>query len=83
MILEAKIKKAALFAAVDISFKRMKKSPERCARNLMELGINTFPNKIAKSDYAIFSQKLLVFCKNNDLQGAHELFIEIFFEENA
>jgi len=83
MILESRIKKAAFFAAVDISFKRMKKCPERCARNLMELVISTFPNKITQTEYANLSQKLLLFCKSNDLQGAHDLFIQTFFEEKS
>jgi len=81
MILESKIKLAALLVAVNISFKRIKKCPERCARNLMEIGINTFPNKITKKQYDNFSQKLILLCKNNDAQGARELFIQIFFQE--
>ena len=81
MILESKIKQAALLVAVDISFKRIKRSPERCARNLMELGINTFPNKISKNQYDDFSQKLILLCKNGDAQGARELFIHVFFQD--
>lgn len=83
MILESKIKQAVLLAAVDISFKRTKKSPERCARNLMELGTNTFPNKILKKEYDSFLQKLLLLCKNNDIQGTRELFILVFFQDKA
>ena len=81
MILESKIKQAALLVAVDISFKRIKRSPERCARNLMELGINTFPNKITQNQYDDFSQKLILLCKKNDAQGARELFKKIFFQD--
>lgn len=79
MILESKIKKAALLSAIDISMKRMKKSPERCARNLMELAINTYPNKLAQNEYNDYLQKLLIICKNNDIQGAREFFTQIFF----
>lgn len=81
MLLESKIKQAALLSAIDISLKRMKKSPERCARNLMELGINTYPNKLTKNEYNDYLQKLLTFCKNNDIQGAREFFIQIFFQK--
>jgi len=81
MILESKIKQAALLVAVDISFKRIKKSPERCARNLMEIGINTFPNKITSYQYDDFLEKLISLCKNSDAQGARELFVQIFFQE--
>jgi len=81
MILETKIKQAVLLVAVDINFKRIKKSPERCARNLMELGMNTFPNKIDQNQYNNFSQKLVLLCKNSDAQGVRELFIQIFFQE--
>jgi hypothetical protein len=38
MLLEMKLKKAAMLAALDITLARMQKSPERCARNLLELG---------------------------------------------
>ena len=79
MLLESKIKQAALLVAVDISFRRIKKSPERCARNLMEIGINTFPDKLAKNEYDSFLQQLIFLCKSSDAQGAHELFIKIFF----
>ena len=81
MILESRIKLAALLVAVDISFKRIKKCPERCARNLMEIGINTFPNKMTKNQYENFLQRLILLCKSNDAQGARELFIQIFFQE--
>ena len=79
MILETKIKQAVLLVAVDINFKRIKKSPERCARNLMEIGINTFPDKLAKNEYDSFLQKLILLCKSRNAQGARELFINIFF----
>lgn len=81
MLLESKIKQAVLLSAIDISLKRMKKSPERCARNLMELGANTYPNRLEKNEYNDCLQKLLIICKNNDIQGARELFIEIFFQK--
>ena len=79
MLLESKIKQAALLVAVDISFRRIKKSPERCARNLMEIGINTFPDKLAKKEYDSFLQELIFLCKDSDAQGARELIIKIFF----
>ena len=46
MALEHKLKYAALNAAVDITLKGIKRSPERCARNLIELGLSAFPNSI-------------------------------------
>ncbi len=81
MALETKIKQAALMTAVDISLKRMQKSPERCARNLTELGFMTFPNKISKDTRDDFFEKLLLLCKAGDSQGARELFTNTFFQE--
>lgn len=78
MILEFKLKEAALIVAVDISLKRMKKSPERCARNLMELGVSAYPEKVQKKDRPVFFQKLLTICKADDMNGAKELFFNTF-----
>lgn len=78
MMLEVKLKQAALKAAVDISLRRMKKSPERCARNLVELGITAYPDKISKKDRQNFYQKLLDICKSEDIEEARKLFFETF-----
>jgi hypothetical protein len=78
MMLEVKLKQAALKVAVDISLKRMKKSPERCARNLIELGTTAYPDKIPKKDHQNFYQKLLDICKSEDIEEARKLFFETF-----
>lgn len=78
MMLEVKLKQTALKVAVDISLRRMKKSPERCARNLVELGTTAYPDKISKKDRQNFYQKLLDICKSEDIEEARKLFFYTF-----
>lgn len=72
------IKKAALMAALDITLKRMHRSPQRCARNIMELGISAFPNKLSEADKAVLTPALLEACKHQDAVLAKELFCNSF-----
>jgi len=72
------IKKAALMAALDITLKRMHRSPQRCARNIMELGISAFPNKLSEEDKAVLIQSLFDACKHQDAVLAKELFCNSF-----
>ncbi len=77
-MLESRLKQAALNAAVDISLKRMKKSPKRCARNLLELAITAYPDKIMKKDRSDFYLKLLDICKRESAEEAKILFYNTF-----
>lgn len=74
-----RIKKAAVTAALDIRLARMLRSPERCARNLMELGIGAYPDKLTKDEQLILQQRFLILCKNRDIIKARELFLASFF----
>ncbi len=76
------IKKAALLAAVDMSLKRMNRSPNRCARNMTELGMNAFPNRYPADEYPRIQQELLSACKAQDPLKARELFVFYFINEN-
>ncbi len=78
MILEMKLKKAALNAALDINLVRMQKSPERCARNLLELGLTTYPGKLTKKQQVEMLQLLLELCKKGDAARVRELFLTGF-----
>lgn len=78
MLTEGKLKNVALLVALDISLKRMKKSPERCARNLMELGLGAYPNKLNTQDKSFYQQKLLDACRLEDATAARECFFEAF-----
>lgn len=80
MTLEGKLKKAAIIAAVDISLKRMGNSPERCARNLMELGNSAYPGRLTKREQTEFLSHFMAVCKNKNIPEARALFIHIFFE---
>jgi hypothetical protein len=72
------LKKVALLAAVDIRLTRLRKSPERCARNLMELGLSAFPDKLTKKEQTAASKEMLTVCKSSDVLKARELFSRIF-----
>lgn len=78
MLVEGKLKRVALIAAVDISLKRISKSPERCARNLLELGLNAYPDRLLKKDQNDFFNQLLKLCKNEEIQEARDLFLSTF-----
>lgn len=78
MICEGKLKRAAITAAVDIALRRMKKSPKRCARNLMELGLCAYPDNLPAENQEAFFQKLFDLIKKDDLQSAKELFSSVF-----
>lgn len=73
-----KIKKAAMIAALDIRLARMYRSPERCARNLIELGLGSFPDKLSEEEQFDILQELMLYCRAGDSQKARELFIERF-----
>lgn len=83
MMLENRLKQVALNVAVDISLKRRKKSPERCTRNLIELGMSAFPDQLTHEEINEFSQKLLMVCKNGDYQETRELFFNTFSKNQA
>jgi hypothetical protein len=73
-----KLKKAAVIAALDISLKRMSKSPDRLARNLVELGLNAFPDKISSEEQTHLLKELNNACKIGDAATARELFVNSF-----
>lgn len=81
MILESKLKQAALTVALDISLRRMKKSPERCARNLVELGLTAYPDEFSKKDRLDIYQKLLDLCKEDNTEEVRALFFNTFHEK--
>lgn len=81
MTLESKLRQAAVIAAVDINLKRIGKSPERCARNIMEVALSAYPNKLLKKEQEIFQCSLLALCKAGNAQEARALFIHNFLAE--
>lgn len=73
-----KIKKAALLAALDINIKRMHRSPYRCSRNIMELGLVAFPNKLSEEEQSVLISALINACKEHDALRIKQLFIQSF-----
>jgi hypothetical protein len=64
---------------MNIILRNMQKSPERCIRNLLELGLS-----INKKSKEIDTEELfpifLVYCKNNDRDAVKELFNHTFLD---
>lgn len=80
MLLESKIKQAAILAAVDIQLKKRKLSPKRCSRNLLELGMIAYPGKLSKEEQSVFQEQLMNYCRNENGNEARALFINTFLE---
>lgn len=78
MLLDGKIKRAALLTAVDICLRRMNHSPKRCARNLIELGTSAYPEKISKAEKGDLYCQLLYLFENGDIPAARALFSSVF-----
>jgi hypothetical protein len=78
MLLEGKIKKAALMAAIDVCLRRMKNSPKRCARNMIELGLSAYPDKRLEVEQCDLYKKLLASFEQEDVQEARSLFSSVF-----
>jgi len=74
MHMEGRLKNAALLVALDISLKRINRSPVRCARNIMELGITAYPDKLCDPDKLYYHQRILEACKQKDANVVREIF---------
>lgn len=74
-----KFKYIAIDKTLNIILRNMQKSPERCSRNLLELGAT-----INSKNYNLQQQKLypefLELCKNNDKTAVKDLFCSYFLE---
>lgn len=74
-----KFKYISIDKTLNITLRNMQKSPERCTRNLLELGL-----AISNKKYDLVQQKLypefLELCKNNDKTAVKELFFSYFLE---
>lgn len=78
MLLEGKMKRVAVLAAVDVYLRKMKNSPKRCARNLIELGLSAYPGKISGNEENELYQKLLTSLKSDNVSEARALFTSVF-----
>lgn len=78
MLMDGGIKKAVLLTAVDVCLRRMKNSPKRCARNLVELGSSAYPDKISGKEESELYQQLLASFEIGDVAKARALFTSVF-----
>ncbi|MDP4119949.1 MAG: hypothetical protein Q8876_02700 [Bacillota bacterium] len=81
MTLELKLKKAMLTKAIELIVKNGK-SPERCARSLIELGKKAYPNTLSKTELKVFSDQLTSLYNNNEIDMIQKLFFSTFISEN-
>lgn len=66
-MLESKIKKAAFFAACDLILISVRRNPERCARNLTELVIKTYPEVLNNQKPEYLNSHILKHCEDGDI----------------
>ncbi len=74
MTLESKMKKTMLSVAVEAALRQAKRAPERCARNLMELGERAYPGFLNDEQLKCLQTYFISLCKQNDLNGIKEAF---------
>lgn len=78
MLLEGKLKRAALLMAVDICLKKVDNSPKRCARNLIELGTSAYPGVISDKEKSALYTQLISLFETGNIQEARTLFTTVF-----
>jgi hypothetical protein len=81
LTLENKLKKVAVCAAVDITLRGKDRSPERCARNLLELG-ESVTKHMDKAQRERAYEELLEVCRTGSFLECRCLFISMFLQEN-
>lgn len=74
-----KFKYIALDKTINIITRNMQKSPERCTRNLLELGAAISKNSFDFQRLKIYND-FIELCKNNDKLAIKELFYSSFLE---
>lgn len=82
MLLDSKLKRVALLAAVDFCLNNMHHSPKRCARNLVELGTMAYPDQLTKPERDQLYQTLLNFFTHGDIPSAKALFTVTFYKSD-
>lgn len=76
--LEIKLKTVALDIKLDNILRDIAKSPERCARNLIELGKSASPQKMTRIEYKLLYNEFLKLCASSDTKGAKKQFFRHF-----
>ena len=79
MLPDSKIKRTALMVAVDICLRKGKNSPKRCARNLVELGMTAYPDKLSTKEQTDLYQSLIIAITELNTPDVHNLFSHSFF----
>lgn len=74
-----KVKNIALDKMISIILRNSDKSPERCTRNLLELGSTLRKDSSKAKDCTIY-QAFLELCKHNEINQIKELFYHIFID---
>ena len=80
LTLENKLKKVAVCAAVDITLRGNERSPERCERNLAELGASV-AGAMKKEQKEKAYRQLLEACRKASFLECRSLFSALFLEQ--
>lgn len=78
MLLEGRVKRVALLTAVDICLRKTKSSPKRCARNLIELGLSAYPDKISAVEQNLLFEHMLLAFEKGDIAEVRDIFSTTF-----
>ncbi len=74
-----KVKNIAVNKTINIILRNMEKSPERCARNLIELGDHISRNEDKIRQHQLY-QAFIVLCMKNDKFAVKNLFYNSFLD---
>lgn len=72
------MKRVVVLVAVDLCLKRRKSSPKRCARNLIELGLSAYPDKLTQNEQNSLYNDLMKAITDGDISASRDLFSTAF-----
>lgn len=76
--MESKLKRAVLLIAMDSILKNAQYSPDRCARNLIDLGVKAYPSLFTPEEQKKLQSKFAKLCRNCEAKEIKEAFLTCF-----
>lgn len=76
--LEIRLKTAVLDVKLDHILRGIAKSPERCARSLVDLGKSISPKELTRIEYRLLYSEFLKLCASSDIEGTKKNFFRHF-----
>ena len=76
--LEIRLKNAVLDVKLDNILRGIARSPERCARNLVDLGKSVSPKELTRIEYRLLYDEFLRLGISSDIEGTKRNFFRHF-----